>query len=122
MDMPAIWALNAQIPRTVQYGACSCWASGCGELDVFEVLDSGNPRAKSTYHGNPSGGDSNYFNRPSNETTKLAVLFDGSASSTHIFILPDNSTFDSIVSNSTVASWYESISSTSQQATFNLAS
>ena len=35
-DMPAIWMLNAQIPRTLQYGnaACSCWESGCGEFDV----------------------------------------------------------------------------------------
>lgn len=32
-DMPAIWMLNAQIPRTLQYGnaACSCWITGCGE-------------------------------------------------------------------------------------------
>lgn len=43
-DMPAIWFLNAQIPRTEQYGSCSCWASGCGELDVFETLDSGDTR------------------------------------------------------------------------------
>lgn len=32
-DMPSIWMLNAQIPRTIQYGNpdCSCWESGCGE-------------------------------------------------------------------------------------------
>jgi hypothetical protein len=32
-DEPAIWMLNAQIPRTTQYGPsdCSCWESGCGE-------------------------------------------------------------------------------------------
>jgi len=32
-DMPSIWMLNAQIPRTLQYGdaSCSCWESGCGE-------------------------------------------------------------------------------------------
>ncbi len=32
-DMPAIWMLNAQIPRTTQYGPadCNCWESGCGE-------------------------------------------------------------------------------------------
>lgn len=32
-DMPAIWMLNAKIPRTIQYGKaeCSCWSSGCGE-------------------------------------------------------------------------------------------
>jgi hypothetical protein len=43
-NMPAIWALNAQIPRTEQYGACSCWASGCGEFDIYETLDPGNTR------------------------------------------------------------------------------
>lgn len=43
-NMPAIWALNAKVPRTQQYGACSCWDSGCGEFDIFEVLDPGNTR------------------------------------------------------------------------------
>lgn len=38
-DLPAIWTLNAQIPRTLQYGKaeCSCWQSGCGEFDVSSV-------------------------------------------------------------------------------------
>lgn len=39
-NMPAIWLLNAQIPRTSQYNNnvnCSCWRSGCGEFDIFEV-------------------------------------------------------------------------------------
>lgn len=37
-DMPAIWMLNAQIPRTSQYGKeeCSCWKTGCGEFDIGE--------------------------------------------------------------------------------------
>ncbi|ANZ75263.1 BA75_02155T0 [Komagataella pastoris] len=42
-DMPAIWLLNARIPRTSQYPtntSCSCWASGCGEFDIFEVMNS----------------------------------------------------------------------------------
>lgn len=41
-DMPAIWLLNDQIPRTSQYPTnanCSCWASGCGEYDIFEVMN-----------------------------------------------------------------------------------
>jgi len=35
-NMPAAWFLNGQIPRTLQYGKpeCSCWTSGCGEVDV----------------------------------------------------------------------------------------
>lgn len=122
MDMPAIWALNAQIPRTVQYGDCSCWASGCGELDVFEILDSGNTRAKSTYHGNPAGGDSNYFTRPTNQTIKLAVIFDGPASAANILVIPDDASFDPIIPNSTIAGWFNSISSPGQTAIFNLVS
>lgn len=45
-NMPAIWLLNAQIPRTAQYSFnseyvnCSCWRLGCGEFDVFEIMNS----------------------------------------------------------------------------------
>lgn len=76
LNMPAIWALNAQIPRTVQYGpaACSCWTSGCGEFDLWEVLASGDTRCKSTLHSGLSGGDSDYFVRPTSTTIKVAVL------------------------------------------------
>lgn len=41
-NMPAIWLLNAKIPRTSQYSTsvnCSCWRSGCGEFDIFEVMN-----------------------------------------------------------------------------------
>ncbi|GME91911.1 unnamed protein product [Ambrosiozyma monospora] len=40
-NMPAVWLLNAKIPRTAQYGSddCSCWSTGCGEVDLFEILD-----------------------------------------------------------------------------------
>ncbi|SSD61686.1 related to Cell wall protein YJL171C [Saccharomycodes ludwigii] len=41
-DMPAIWLLNSHIARTSQYPTnsnCSCWASGCGEFDIFEVMN-----------------------------------------------------------------------------------
>jgi len=57
VNRPAIWMLNAQIPRTLQYGNadCSCWASGCGEFDIFEVLADGDKRMKSTLHGNIAG-------------------------------------------------------------------
>lgn len=50
-DMPAIWMLNPQIPRTVQYGNgdCSCWKTGCGEFDVAETLSSGSMFMKSTF-------------------------------------------------------------------------
>ncbi|KAI9881808.1 MAG: target of Sbf, partial [Watsoniomyces obsoletus] len=80
MDMPAAWILNADIPRTAQYAnpaQCSCWTSGCGEFDIFEVLDSGNMKCKSTWHGAKSHGDSNYFARPTSGSQKAVVILDG---------------------------------------------
>jgi hypothetical protein len=81
-DAPAWWFLNAAIPRTLQYGndknniPCSCWSTGCGEFDAFEVLGRGEERAKSTIHrqGNIEGGDSNYFKRPVGRSLKFAVV------------------------------------------------
>lgn len=75
-NMPAIWALNALIPRTQEYGSCSCWGNtaGCGELDIFEVLDAGDTRMVSSLHGAQAGGDSDYFVRPTSGTMKAAVV------------------------------------------------
>ena len=95
VNMPAIWMLNAQIPRTLQYGNedCSCWSTGCGEFDMFEVLAPGDQRAKSTLHGNKSGGDSNYFARPEGSTIKVGmILYDDNI---HIKVLDDSISFDS---------------------------
>ncbi|KAF2204489.1 hypothetical protein GQ43DRAFT_409475 [Delitschia confertaspora ATCC 74209] len=82
-DAPAYWFLNSLISRTLQYGndrrgvPCSCWITGCGEFDAFEVLARGEERAKSTLHrqGNFEGGDSNYFRRPVGRTLKFAVMW-----------------------------------------------
>jgi hypothetical protein len=82
-DAPAFWFLNAHIPRVLQYGSdkrnipCSCWSTGCGEFDAFEVLARGEERAKSTLHrqGNFQGGDSNYFRRPVGRKMKFAVVW-----------------------------------------------
>lgn len=75
-NQPAIWALNGQIPRTLQYGKaeCSCWKSGCGEFDIFETLHSGSRMTKSTLHGAVSGGSSDYFHRPTTTYIKAAVI------------------------------------------------
>lgn len=106
MDMPAAWMLNAAIPRTQQYGDCSCWKSGCGEWDIFEVLDSGNTRAKSTLHiGKDSGGESDYFERPTSKTIKAAVVFDGINSNGHIILLPDDTAFDPVIADAIVAGY-----------------
>jgi hypothetical protein len=89
-DMPSIWLLNAQIPRTLQYGnpECSCWVSGCGEFDIAESLNAGSEYLKSTVHTDHPGGDSNYFKRPTSGTTKLAVIFSSEASSIRLQVLP----------------------------------
>jgi hypothetical protein len=94
-DMPAIWLLNAQIPRTLQYGtaSCSCWTTGCGEFDIAEVLSSGSMYCKSTFHTNTPGGDSDYITRPTTSTMKLAVIFSSADSSAYIQVLPSSTTF-----------------------------
>lgn len=84
-NMPAIWLLNADIPKTAQYGACSCWDTGCGELDVFEVLSGNHDAVKTHYHSKQGanggkyggGGSPDYFKRPFDRTVKMVVEFDG---------------------------------------------
>ena len=95
-DMPAIWMLNAQIPRTLQYGnaACSCWESGCGEFDIAETLNSGSTYLKSTLHTNTPGGSSDYILRPFSGTMKLAVVF-SSASTIQVQVLANGTDFSS---------------------------
>jgi hypothetical protein len=96
-DMPAIWMLNAEIPRTLQYGnaACSCWESGCGEFDVAETLNSGSNYLKSTLHTNTPGGSSDYIVRPTSSTMKLAVVFSSSNSTIQVQVLPNSTDFTS---------------------------
>ena len=98
-DMPAIWALNAKIPRTSQYGkiTCSCWESGCGEFDIVEALNDGSAFLKSTLHDNTPGGDSDYLVRPETENMKLAVIFTSSSSTIHIQVLPESTDFSSSI-------------------------
>ncbi|KAH6650241.1 putative TOS1-like glycosyl hydrolase-domain-containing protein [Chaetomium tenue] len=78
-DQPAIWLLNARIPYTAQYHTCSCWPTGCGELDLFEVLSPGLNKAMSTVRATYAGGDPNWFERPVDveKPVRLAVVFDG---------------------------------------------
>jgi Putative TOS1-like glycosyl hydrolase (DUF2401) len=97
-NMPAIWMLNAKVSRTAQYPkdpSCSCWKSGCGEFDIFEVLDPGDTKCKSTIHFNQGGGGgaSDYFPRPTTSTIKAAVVFNGDKA-VHIQILDDSINFN----------------------------
>lgn len=89
-NMPAIWALNANIPRTAQYGklagadgklTCSCWPD-CGEIDLFEVLVDADAYIKTHYHskqgavgGYGGGGSPDYFDRPYDKSIQAAVIF-----------------------------------------------
>jgi len=113
-DMPAIWALNSKIPRTFQYGigdgqkfpfqTCSCWESGCGELDLFEVLEGAKNYLKTHYHsqqGNQGGGSEEYFPRPVDKFVKAAVIFNGDKEVT-IRILPDDTEFKETMGGDTI--------------------
>lgn len=113
-NMPAIWFLNAKIPRTGQYasdGNCSCWNSGCGELDVFEVVNKTYPtRFAATIHDYQGSGDINtgmaasgYLTRSYTSTMKGAVRF-GSDGTISIFML-DDIVFDDEIDTSLVSTW-----------------
>ncbi|KAL2041325.1 hypothetical protein N7G274_005707 [Stereocaulon virgatum] len=113
-DMPAIWLMNAQIPLTSQYGEnpdCSCWTSGCGEFDIFEILDSGNFRCKSTLHMAPAGGSSDWFLRPMENSVTAAVVFHGSSEVVSIRVLEQGQAFEESLEGSVVDRWVEERSS-----------
>ncbi|KAL8779344.1 MAG: hypothetical protein Q9213_006987 [Squamulea squamosa] len=124
-DMPGIWLLNAQIPLTSQYGTnpkCSCWTSGCGEFDLFEILDTGNFRCKSTLHMAPAGGSSDYFQRPEKSTIKAAVLFHGANQAAHIKILDNNQNFDESLAADVVQAMTKDDGNSGRSSVFRLAS
>lgn len=113
-DMPAVWLLNAKIPRTLQYGSssCSCWGTGCGELDLFEILSQGSTKLISHIHdgqGNDGsstggGGSQDYFTRPTSGSFKGACIFN-SDKSIHIVQLDGTTSFDSGLDSTTVNTW-----------------
>ncbi|ELR07172.1 target of Sbf [Pseudogymnoascus destructans] len=121
-DMPAVWMLNAQIPRTLQYGeaSCSCWTTGCGEFDIAEVLMSGDKRCKSTLHTNAPGGSSDYFARPTSGTVKLAVIFNGADGTANIQKLSDDATFPASLTANQVSTFLNSVTG-SLLSTFSVA-
>lgn len=112
-DQPRIWALNAQIPRTGQFDGCSCWRSGCGELDLFETLTEKGTRCKSTFHGERMGGSSYYFERPTESTITAAVVFTGDSGSVHIKVLDAGHSFDKSLGASDINALCKEIQGTS---------
>lgn len=113
-NMPAIWFLNAKIPRTSQYGNCSCWGSGCGEFDAFEVMNETQyTNLFSTIHtyqgtGNITWGipAQGYFTRKLNDTMLGGVLF-GSDGNISVF-MPSSLQFNSSLLATTVKGWIPS--------------
>lgn len=118
-DMPAIWLLNDHIARTSQYPTnanCSCWASGCGEYDIFEVMN-GTERNHlySTFHTFQGIEDLGtgiqaygYIPRDTKNTMKGGVVFD-SAGNTITFMSNDTA-FDLNITASDINSILSEIS------------
>ncbi|KAI5960623.1 uncharacterized protein KGF55_004516 [Candida pseudojiufengensis] len=117
-NMPAIWLLNAQIPRTAQYSNnvnCSCWRSGCGEFDIFEIMNTTEYlNLYSTVH-DYQGTDqietglaiSDYIERDLIGTMVGGVAFDSNGD---VSVWISNSTsFDSTVNASSVNSWIKNV-------------
>ncbi|KAI9727918.1 MAG: target of Sbf [Chrysothrix sp. TS-e1954] len=88
-NAPAIWLLNSEIPRIQEFG-CSCSSSGCGELDLFEVISdpqSGDPelcnKCTSTLYGLGDGtqragaGSQSFFERPRSGFVKAIAVLEG---------------------------------------------
>jgi Putative TOS1-like glycosyl hydrolase (DUF2401) len=114
VDMSAAWFLNAQIPRTLQYGsaACSCWTSGCGEFDVFEILSTGSDFLTTTLHSwqgtgteYGGGGCSDYIERPLTSYMQAAIIFDAETSQFIITTLDTTGDFGSGLTDSQVETW-----------------
>lgn len=119
-NMPAIWFLNAKIPRTSQYNAntsCSCWTSGCGELDIFEVLNATEPlQLDSTIHDYQGTDDiqngleaTDYFTRDTEGTMRGGVVF--TSDGTITVFMDSNLSIEESVAASDVASWISSATS-----------
>ncbi|KAI5951985.1 hypothetical protein KGF54_005060 [Candida jiufengensis] len=113
-NMPAIWLLNAQIPRTAQYSNnvnCSCWRSGCGEFDIFEIMNTTEYlHLYSTVH-DYQGTDqietglaiSDYIERDLSGTMVGGVAFDSNGDVT--VWISNSTSFDQSVNASSVNSW-----------------
>lgn len=110
-DMPAIWLLNSKIPRQSQYPTnsnCSCWASGCGEFDIFEVLNgSTTGQFFSTFHTFQGVSDIEtgltqdaYIARDTNSTMIGGVVFDTNGNT--ITFMTDSLTFDDSITASDI--------------------
>lgn len=81
-NVPAIWALNAQVVRAAQYG-CNCRGEGgnggCGELDILEVIagsDTDNAISEIYSFKGATGSGASAFPRPTGDDVTYGVIFD----------------------------------------------
>lgn len=113
-NMPAIWLLNAHIPRTAQYAMdvnCSCWRSGCGEFDIFEVLNTTDvSNLYSSIHDYQGTDDietgmlvEGYIERDFEGTMVGGVVFDSKGLAT--VFMSNSTSFDQNITASEVNSW-----------------
>lgn len=119
-NMPAIWLLNARIPRTAQYSQnpnCSCWRSGCGEFDIFEVKNNTGSQVGqlySTIHDYQGTDDiemglqvDGYIPRNYDSTYSGGVTFDKNGNA--VVFVSNSTKFDSTISASDLNSWISGV-------------
>jgi hypothetical protein len=125
-NMPAIWLLNDHIPRTSQYPTnanCSCWATGCGEFDIFEVMNTTeSTHLYSTLHDYQGTGDigtgiqaRGYIERQTDSVMKGGVVF--SADGKVTVFMSDEITFSGNLTASDVTSWISDTTEDEEAAT-----
>ncbi|KAG7692186.1 hypothetical protein KL930_005124 [Ogataea haglerorum] len=130
-NMPAIWLLNAHIPRTAQYPTnanCSCWSSGCGEFDIFEILNTTEAlHFYSTIHDYQGTGDietglanEGYLERTPDAVMTGGVVF-GSDGTATVF-LSNSTSFDETISNADLSDWISSVEKADSEHTMMLSS
>ncbi|MCJ1415566.1 target of Sbf [Xylographa parallela] len=104
-DMPAFWLLNTQIVNQQQYGKCSCWATGCGEWDIHEILKAGATTGYASMHmgDNYAGTPPQGLTRPTSGTMKIAAIVSGGVA--HVEVLNPNTSFGNTLSGATVAGY-----------------
>ncbi|MCJ1320251.1 target of Sbf [Xylographa vitiligo] len=111
-DMPAFWLLNTQIVNQQQYGKCSCWATGCGEWDIHEILEAGATTGYASMHmgSNYAGTPPQGLPRPTSGTIKIAAIVSGGIA--HVEVLSPNTSFGNTLSGATVVGYINSPNST----------
>ncbi|MCJ1380866.1 target of Sbf [Xylographa soralifera] len=111
-DMPAFWLLNTQIVNQQQYGKCSCWATGCGEWDIHEILKAGATTGYASMHmgSNYAGTPPQGLARPTSGTMKIAAIVSGGVA--HVEVLNSDTSFGNTLSGATVAGYINSPNST----------